>query len=831
MLQVNGDRLWSSLMELKEIGAYDDQATGLRGVRRLALTHEDDQARRLVVRWMREAGMSVRVDEIGNVYAVRPGRDRTLPCVLMGSHIDTVATGGAFDGTLGVLGAVEVVRTLDEAGVETLRDIECGFFTEEEGVRFGTDMLGSAVTAGRIPLAQAYGLADEGGRTVAEELVRTGWDGDAYHRRPVPHAYVECHIEQGPILASAGVDVGVVTGVQSISWQRLTVRGEAAHAGTTPIELRHDAGLVAAQVVVELRRMCDSADYGQLRATVGNLTLAPAQTNVIPDTATVTIDLRNPVDDDMTAAEKDLERFVADLAAQAGVGVEWERMAKTAMIPFHARVQEVLTETADELGLGYVTAMSGAGHDAQEIAAICPRDGVRRRRARRHQPHPARVLQPPRLRERRKPARQRGSPPRRRTVTTPDHSAAVPANRGAAHPAQLQADLLDLLLDLIATPSENPALTPGGAGETAIADLVTGWAAAAGLEVVRVEPTTGRPSLLITAPGADRAGPPSLLLCGHLDTVGVGAAGLIPRVEGDRVHGRGGYDMKAGLAAALVALRAAAQHGLERDVVLAAVADEEEASLGIREVLARYAAQHPGRPVADAAIVLEPTELAVVPAHRGFVWIEIEVIGVAAHGSRPHLGIDAITRMATVVTALDKLNAQLLNRAHPLLGSGFLHASTIAGGTEASTIPDRCTLVVERRTIPGETAAGVSDEIERVLDACRRADPSLSVAARTLLYRPPLDVDPSHPFVHRLQTAVQTVLGREVPLEGASYWADSALIADTGVPTLLFGPAGEGAHAADEWVSLVSATACALTILHLIGGTSGALEPVRPGAS
>ncbi len=371
-LQVNGDRLWSTLMELKEIGGYDDPATGLRGVRRLALTDEDDAARRLVVRWMREAGMTVRVDEIGNVYAVRPGRDRSLPCVLMGSHIDTVATGGAFDGTLGVLGAVEVVRTLEEAGVTTLRDIECGFFTEEEGVRFGTDMLGSAVTAGRIPLAHAHALTDADGRTVAEELVRTGWAGDTHHRRPVPHAYVECHIEQGPILANAGVDVAVVTGVQAISWQRLTLHGEAAHAGTTPIEDRRDAGLAAAQVVVELRRMCDSGAYGALRATVGTLTLEPSQTNVIPSSATMTIDLRNPDDGSMTRAERDLASFVDRLCTGNDLRAEWVRMAKTPVVPFHPRIQNVLAATADDLGLPYVHAMSGAGHDAQELAAICP---------------------------------------------------------------------------------------------------------------------------------------------------------------------------------------------------------------------------------------------------------------------------------------------------------------------------------------------------------------------------------------------------------------------------------------------------------------------------
>lgn len=372
LLRIDRDRLWASLMELREIGAYLDEATGLQGVRRLALTDADAAARRRCVEWMLEAGLEVRVDRIGNVYATRPGRDRSLPCVLMGSHIDTVATGGAFDGTLGVLGGIEVMRALADAGVSTLRDIEVGFFTEEEGVRFGTDMLGSAVTAGRIPIEHAWQLTDADGLTVREELVRIGFDGPAHERRPVPHAYLECHIEQGPILADAGVSVGIVGGVQAISWQRLTVHGEAAHAGTTPISARHDAGLVAAHVVVEARRMCDSGAFGRLRATVGTFDIGEGQTNVIPHRAMLTLDLRNPDDAQMARAEAHLAAHVADLAEQHGVQVEWERMAQTAVVPFDQDVQDLLATTADELGLPYVRTLSGAGHDAQELAAICP---------------------------------------------------------------------------------------------------------------------------------------------------------------------------------------------------------------------------------------------------------------------------------------------------------------------------------------------------------------------------------------------------------------------------------------------------------------------------
>jgi N-carbamoyl-L-amino-acid hydrolase len=371
-VRINRERLWADLTALKEIGAYDDASTGLRGVRRLALTDADAQARRLVVSWMRAAGLRVRVDRIGNVYGERAGTDPTLPCVLVGSHIDTVATGGAFDGTLGVLGGIEVVRALDDAGIRTRRPIEVGFFTEEEGVRFGTDMLGSAVTAGRITLAHAHGLTDADGATVGDELARIGFDGDTPEVRPVPHAYLECHIEQGPVLATAGVDVGIVTGVQAISWQRLTLGGAAAHAGTTPVEARRDAGLAAAEVVVEIRRMCDGGRFGQLRGTVGSLTVAPGQTNVIPSEAVLTVDLRNPDDDLMTAAEKHLAEFVDDLQRRHGVAATWERMAKTAVVPFHPGVRDVLAATAARLRLPHVTTMSGAGHDAQEIAATCP---------------------------------------------------------------------------------------------------------------------------------------------------------------------------------------------------------------------------------------------------------------------------------------------------------------------------------------------------------------------------------------------------------------------------------------------------------------------------
>jgi acetylornithine deacetylase len=260
--------------------------------------------------------------------------------------------------------------------------------------------------------------------------------------------------------------------------------------------------------------------------------------------------------------------------------------------------------------------------------------------------------------------------------------------------------------------------------------------------------------------------------------------------------------MKAGLAAALIACREAARNGLE--VTVAAVADEEHSSLGVQEILRHVRA--------DAAIVTEPTELTVATAHRGFIWTEFSVTGVAAHGSRPHLGIDAIMKTGPVLTALADLNERLRGRVHPRLGHGFVHASIIGGGREESTIPDRCTLTIERRTLPGETVEDAERDIAELLDRCRAADPALRVSSRTTLARAPFEVPDEEAIVAVVARAAAAATGRPAELAGASYWADAAFIAEAGIPTVLFGPDGDGAHAAVEWVSLAGTVACARTL-------------------
>jgi acetylornithine deacetylase len=359
----------------------------------------------------------------------------------------------------------------------------------------------------------------------------------------------------------------------------------------------------------------------------------------------------------------------------------------------------------------------------------------------------------------------------------------------------LREDLVELTSALVAIDSVNPDLVPGGAGETEIARYVTEWAGTAALEAELIEATSDRPSTIVTARGS--GGGRTLLLCGHLDTVNVDGMSdpHRPRVEGDRLHGRGSYDMKAGVAAALVACREAAGLGLEGDVVVAAVADEEHASLGVQEAL--------GVIEADAAVVTEPTGLRVAIAHKGFLWAELEVSGRAAHGSQPQLGVDAIVKSGPLLTALGELDVSLGERLHPLVGRGSVHASLIRGGVELSSYPAGCTIGLERRTLPGESAADVEAELASLLERCRAADPELVAEQRTLLVREPFEVPAEAEIVGAVREAAASVTGAGPPeVIGAGFWADSAFIAAADVPTVLFGPGGEGAHALEEWVSV-----------------------------
>lgn len=372
-LSIDKTRLQRSIEALGEIGRYHDDVASVTGVCRLALTAADGEGRRHVVRQMMGLGLDVTVDRIGNVLARRRGRVDDARPVVMGSHIDSVATAGIFDGCLGVLGGLEVIRTLDEAGRQTRRPVVVAFFTEEEGARFGTDMLGSAVATGRIPLEQAHALADRGGNTVRRELEAIGFLGPADPILAPPHAYLECHIEQGPMLRAAGRDIGVVTGVQAICWHELTIVGKSAHAGTTPMALRADAGVAAARINVKLRDMVASGGFGpDLRATMGVLAPHPGLVNVVPGRVTATVDLRNPDDGHLERAEAAIVAYYAEVSKAEKVTITHRRTARTPFVPFDARVREIVAGAARARGLSSDPIVSGAGHDAQELARLCP---------------------------------------------------------------------------------------------------------------------------------------------------------------------------------------------------------------------------------------------------------------------------------------------------------------------------------------------------------------------------------------------------------------------------------------------------------------------------
>ena len=371
-LSINGKRLYASLAELGKVGAYKDERTKIVGVNRLALTAADGAGRRLVVKWFRKAGLQVTVDKIGNVYGRRPGRDNSLAPLMMGSHIDSVPTAGRFDGCLGVLGALEVVRTLNDAKATTLRPLIVGFFTDEEGCRFGTDMLGSATATRRMTLEDAYALKDRDGLTVKDELRKIGFLGTAPVGNLKPHAYLECHIEQGPTLRHKGLDIGVVMGVQAIAWQELTITGKSCHAGTTPMSFRRDAGLSAARLNVALREMTRSGRYGlEMRAAMGAMRHIPGMVNVVPGRVICSVDLRNPSDALMKKAENDFAKLCKKVAKQDGVTITSRRTAKTPHVPFDTSVQALIAARADRLGLSHERILSGAGHDAQEWSRVC----------------------------------------------------------------------------------------------------------------------------------------------------------------------------------------------------------------------------------------------------------------------------------------------------------------------------------------------------------------------------------------------------------------------------------------------------------------------------
>ncbi|MBA2355804.1 MAG: M20/M25/M40 family metallo-hydrolase [Acidobacteria bacterium] len=362
-----------------------------------------------------------------------------------------------------------------------------------------------------------------------------------------------------------------------------------------------------------------------------------------------------------------------------------------------------------------------------------------------------------------------------------------------------------LLRDLVAINSINPSLVAGAPGEAEAAACVADCLRESALDVVVSDAAPGRPNVVGVLDSGQPG--PTLLLCGHLDTVGVEGmdAPFAPTEREGRLYGRGSLDMKSGVAACVGAVRLLASEGLTRGrVVVAAVADEEHASVGAEALVRDWRA--------DGAVVTEPTDLSVAVAHKGFAWLELHAYGKAAHGSRPDEGRDAILVMGRILGVLERFDQELRARpTHPLLGSGSLHASTIDGGGEWSMYPAHCRLHVERRTLPGEDGARALHEVEQMLGVLRSNDPAFTADVRLMLERPAYNID-ERAELPQVLVAAARARGLEARITGMSYWTDAALLGTAGIPTVIFGPRGAGLHGVSEYVELASVDECALTL-------------------
>jgi beta-ureidopropionase / N-carbamoyl-L-amino-acid hydrolase len=363
--RIDLDRLLGRLDAFNRIGALPGG-----GNCRLALSDEDRAGRDLLVRWMRDLGLTVTIDAIGNIFGVRRGREN-LPPVMFGSHIDTVGTGGRYDGLYGVLAGLETCQALDDASRATRRPLALVAFTNEEGSRFPPYAMGSLVYVGGLALEDAYAVRGIDGATVGEELRRIGYAGDARPGFLKPHAYLELHIEQGPVLENEGRAIGAVEGITGLSWTEVSITGRSAHAGTTPMDLRRDAGYAAGEIAVFVRRLAREM-AGQQKGTVGRIELYPNLVNVVAERAVVTVDLRNIDNEPLQQAERQLADFLDRLAAQEQIAIATRSLARFEPVAFPREMVSLVETTAQELGFACRRLPSGAGHDAQMMARLCP---------------------------------------------------------------------------------------------------------------------------------------------------------------------------------------------------------------------------------------------------------------------------------------------------------------------------------------------------------------------------------------------------------------------------------------------------------------------------
>ncbi len=365
-LAINGERLWQSLMQLAEIGA-----TPAGGCNRQALTDLDKQARDLFIQWCKDAGCSINIDAMGNIFAQRPGRNNHLPPVVTGSHIDTQPTGGKFDGVYGVLAGLEVIRSLNDHGIETDAPIEASVWTNEEGARFSPAMIGSGVWCGEFDLAYGHNRADKSGKTIGEELKRINYLGETpCEPRPIK-GFIEVHIEQGPILEAEALQIGVVEGVQGMYWYDLTIHGTPVHAGPTPMHSRHDPFMVLPNIINDLYELIDQYSPNS-RITFGDIKAEPGARNTVPEKITLAVDIRHPKQETLDELDKKFRDIVSAHCQKKHFNYDIRNEWRSPAVTFSEDCVSAITEATQKLQLNHKHMFSGAGHDSVYISRKVP---------------------------------------------------------------------------------------------------------------------------------------------------------------------------------------------------------------------------------------------------------------------------------------------------------------------------------------------------------------------------------------------------------------------------------------------------------------------------
>ncbi|KAE8367121.1 hypothetical protein BDV27DRAFT_143009 [Aspergillus caelatus] len=781
-LKINHNRLWETLHETCEWGAahrYGKDSTDT-GMARLTLTDADASVRRWLDDEVRNLGCTLHVDQMGNMFARQKGRlNSSAPMIAMGSHLDTQPRGGRYDGILGVMAALEVLRTMKENGYQTNYDVGLVNWTNEEGARFPKSMCSS----GEAPITLVAATEGNHGRAVAFIARLLDSKADIFVPRSMDDSTQQ-------LIGSEGARVIVVQGDYDQAVREAADAAQALDGGILVQDTAFDGYEDIPSWIVEgySTMMMEVDEQIAKEGLQCNLVVTPVGVGSLAHAVARHCKSRDaPIS--VVAAEPDSAPCLhSSLGSGKPVAVQ---TSSTIMDGMNCgTVSTTAWSDLQKLVDACVTISSHECHAAVEYLAT---------KSIRAGPCGAASLAT---------LKRLSATNEAQTLLNKDSVVVLLSTEGPrpySIPKKVSVeDSVGLTQVLTTINSSNPSLSlADGAGENQIANYLTAWFAHRGIEHHWIETVPGRPSIVGVLRGS--GGGKSLMFNGHIDTVSLSSyekdplSGTLGEKDGRQVVlGRGCLDMKGGLAAALAAVSAAKASGnnLRGDVIVAAVSDEEDASQGTRDLLAAGWR-------ADAAVIPEPTMGQVVTAHKGFLWVEVDILGVAAHGSNPAAGQDAILYAGWFLRALEQYQQQL--PVDDVLGPASLHCGLIQGGEEPSSYPAKCTITVEFRTIPCQTQESILGDLNNLLEGIVRENPKFQYSEpRATMFRPTQKLATDHPFVERALACATSVLGNTPQVSSAPFWCDAALLSEVGIPSIVYGPSGEGLHSKEEWVEVES---------------------------